>query len=106
MYQANQRQGSHQTKIRGEVAGTTKKMYRQKGTGNARAGSTAERHPPRRRSHLRQFTLAITRYRLPRKALQLATRMALAAKVRDDEVIVIDELDVRRAEDARTWRRS
>ena len=39
MYQANLRQGSHQTKSRGMVAGSTKKMYRQKGTGNARAGS-------------------------------------------------------------------
>ena len=38
MYQANRRQGSHRTKSRAEVAGTTKKMYRQKGTGNARAG--------------------------------------------------------------------
>ncbi len=39
MYQASKRQGSHRTKSRGEVAGSTKKMYRQKGTGNARAGS-------------------------------------------------------------------
>ena len=39
MYQANQRLGTVKTKGRSEVAGTTKKMYRQKGTGNARAGS-------------------------------------------------------------------
>src|SRR6056297_1541569 len=39
MYQANQRQGTHRTKSRAEVSGSTKKMYRQKGTGNARAGS-------------------------------------------------------------------
>ena len=39
MYQTNLRQGSVKTKSRSEVAGTTKKMYRQKGTGNARAGS-------------------------------------------------------------------
>ena len=39
MYQANKRQGSHKSKTRSEVAGSTKKMYRQKGTGNARAGS-------------------------------------------------------------------
>ena len=39
MYQSNLRQGSARTKSRGEVAGSTKKMYRQKGTGNARAGS-------------------------------------------------------------------
>ena len=39
MYLASARAGTHKTKSRGEVAGTTKKMYRQKGTGNARAGS-------------------------------------------------------------------
>ena len=91
MYQANIRQGSHQTKSRGMVAGSTKKMYRQKGTGNARAGS--KRSGIRRggghihRIHNRDYS-----YRLPRKALQAATRMALAAKVRDDELMVIDDL--------------
>jgi len=91
MYQANQRQGSHQTKSRGMVAGSTKKMYRQKGTGNARAGS--------RRSGIRRggghIFAKVNRdygYRLPRKALQAATRMALAAKVRDEELVIIDEL--------------
>ena len=48
MYQANQRQGTVRTKTRGEVSGSTKKMYRQKGTGNARAGS--RRSPARSRS--------------------------------------------------------
>jgi large subunit ribosomal protein L4 len=91
MYQANIRQGSHQTKSRGMVAGSTKKMYRQKGTGNARAGH--KRSGVRRggghihRIHNRDYS-----YHLPRKALQAATRMALAAKVRDDELIVIDDL--------------
>jgi large subunit ribosomal protein L4 len=91
MYQANLRQGSHQTKSRGMVAGSTKKMYRQKGTGNARAGH--KRSGIRRggghihRIHNRDYS-----YRLPRKALQQATRMALAAKVRDDELLVIDDL--------------
>ncbi len=91
MYQANARQGSHQTKSRGMVAGSTKKMYRQKGTGNARAGH--KRSGIRRggghihRIHNRDYS-----YRLPRKALQQATRMALAAKVRDDELLVIDDL--------------
>lgn len=91
MYQANLRQGSHKTKSRGEVSGSTKKMYRQKGTGNARAGS--------RRSGIRRgggHIFAIKprdySYRLPRKALQLAMRMALASKVRDDQLVVIDEL--------------
>lgn len=91
MYQANLRQGSHQTKSRGMVAGSTKKMYRQKGTGNARAGH--KRSGIRRggghihRIHNRDYS-----YRMPRKALQQATRMALAAKVRDDELLVIDDL--------------
>ena len=38
MYQANQRQGSHKTKSRSDVSGSSKKLYRQKGTGNARMG--------------------------------------------------------------------
>jgi large subunit ribosomal protein L4 len=93
MYQANDRQGSHQTKSRGMVAGSTKKMYRQKGTGNARAGS--KRSGIRRggghihRIHNRDYS-----YRLPRKALQIATRMALASKVRDDELIVIEDFAI------------
>jgi large subunit ribosomal protein L4 len=96
MYEANIRQGSHQTKSRGMVAGSTKKMYRQKGTGNARAGH--KRSGIRRggghihRVHVRDYS-----YRLPRKALQLATRMALAAKVRDDELIVIDDFSITEA---------
>lgn len=47
MYQANKRQGSHKSKTRSEVAGSTKKMYRQKGTGNARAGSRRSGAPRR-----------------------------------------------------------
>jgi large subunit ribosomal protein L4 len=91
MYQSNERLGSAKTKSRAEVAGTTKKMYRQKGTGNARAGS--------RRSGIRRGGGHIFAkrprdwtYRLPRKAVQLATRMALAAKIRDGEVTLIDDL--------------
>jgi large subunit ribosomal protein L4 len=91
MYQANLRQGTFATKSRALVAGSTKKMYRQKGTGNARAGS--------RRSGIRRGGGHIFAkrprdfgYRLPRKALQLATRMALASKIRDDQVTVIDDL--------------
>ncbi len=91
MYQANQRLGTFRTKSRAEVAGSTKKMYRQKGTGNARAGS--RRSPVRRggghafAKRPRDFS-----YKLPRKALQLATRMALAAKIKDNELVLIDDL--------------
>ena len=91
MYQANRRHGSSQTRGRGEVAGTTKKMYRQKGTGNARAGS--------RRSGIRRggghiFALKPRdySYRLPRKAVRAATRMAIASKIRGGQLVVIDQL--------------
>lgn len=91
MYQSNLRLGTAKTKSRGEVAGSTKKMYRQKGTGNARAGS--------RRSGIRRGGGHIFAkrprdwtFRLPRKAVQLATRMALASKIRDAEITLIDDL--------------
>jgi large subunit ribosomal protein L4 len=92
MYQANLRQGTFRTKSRGEVAGTTKKMYRQKGTGNARAGS--------RRSGVRRGGGHIFAkrprdfgWRMPRKALQSATRMALAARLADEEVTLVESLN-------------
>ena len=91
MYQANKRQGSAKTKSRAEVSGSTAKMYRQKGTGNARAGS--------RRSGIRRGGGHIFAkrprdysYRLPKKAVRQATRMALAARISDSEVTLIDEL--------------
>ncbi|HEX3869185.1 MAG TPA: 50S ribosomal protein L4, partial [Pirellulales bacterium] len=93
MYLANQRQGTFRTKSRAEVAGSTKKMYRQKGTGNARAGS--RRSGVRRGGgHIFAKRPRDFSYRLPRKAVQLATRMALASKIRDDQVVVIDELSL------------
>lgn len=91
MYQANKRQGSAKSKSRAEVSGSTKKMYRQKGTGNARAGH--------RRSGLRRGGGHIFAkrprdysYRLPKKAIRLATRMAIASRIEDLEVVLIDEL--------------
>ena len=92
MYQSNLRQGSHKTKNRHEVSGSTKKMYRQKGTGNARAG---HRKSGIRRGggHMKQIHPRDYSYALPRKALQMATRMALAAKVQDDEIVLIDKLE-------------
>ena len=91
MYQANARQGTNRTKDRSDVAGTTKKMYRQKGTGNARAGS---RRAPQRRGGYHVFALRPRdySYRLPKKAIQAATRMAIASKLQSQDVIVIDEL--------------
>ncbi len=92
MHQTNLRQGSAKTKSRAEVAGTTQKMYRQKGTGRARAGS--------RRSGIRVGGGRIFAkrprdwsYRLPRKAVRLATRMAVASRIADGEVTLIDQLN-------------
>ena len=93
MYQANQRQGTHKTKNRSEVAGSTRKMYRQKGTGNARAGS--------RRTNIRRGGgHAFARrnrdysYRLPKKAVRLATRMAMAGKIQSEQVLIVDDLSM------------
>lgn len=91
MYQANRRLGTVKTKGRSEVAGTTKKMYRQKGTGNARAGSRTsgirrgggDIHPRRPRDWS---------YRLTKKAIKLATRMAVASRIMDNQVVLIDKL--------------
>jgi large subunit ribosomal protein L4 len=91
MYQANLRQGTHRTKSRGEVAGSTKKLYRQKGTGNARAGG--RRSGTRRGGgHIFAKRPRDFGFRMPRKSLQAATRMALAARLADDEVRLVDSL--------------
>jgi len=93
MYLANRRQGSNKTKTRGEVAGSTKKLYRQKGTGNARAG--AKRTPVRRGGgHANARQPRSYYYRLPRKAVQGATRMAIASKISAGSVIVLDHLNM------------
>jgi large subunit ribosomal protein L4 len=93
MYQANQRQGTQKTKTRGEVAGSTRKLYRQKGTGNARAG--ARRSGTRRGGgHIFAKRPRDFGWRMPRKALQAATRMALAARIADDEVKLVQGLPV------------
>ncbi len=93
MYLANQRQGSNKSKTRSEVSGSTKKMYRQKGTGNARAGS--KRSPVRRGGgHANARQPRSYYYRLPRKAVQAATRMAIASKIESGSVVVVDRLTV------------
>jgi large subunit ribosomal protein L4 len=93
MHLANQRIGSANTKRRGEVAGSTKKLFRQKGTGNARVGT---RRTNKRRGggtakgpKPRDF-----HYRLPKKAIRAATRMALLSKFQDNETVVLDDLSV------------
>ena len=103
MYQANLRQGTFRTKSRGEVSGSTKKMYRQKGTGNARAGS--RRSGVRRGGgHIHARRPRDYSYRLPRKALQSATRMAIASKIQAEQLVIIDDLafDAPRTKDMAT----
>jgi len=93
MYEANRRVGTAQTKSRGMVAGSTKKLYRQKGSGRARAGMS--RTPLRRGGgHTFGKSPKDWSYRLPKKAIRLATRMALLSKFLDDEVTVLDNLSL------------
>ena len=93
MFHANRRQGSARTKSRGMVEGSTRKLYRQKGTGNARMGT--------RRTNIRRGggvafakTKARQSYRLgmPKKMRRLANRNALLAKLVDSEVKCVDDL--------------
>src|SRR4051794_5889536 len=93
MYLANQRAGTHSTLRRGEVSGSTKKLFRQKGTGNARVG-------PRRSNKRRGGGTAKGpkprdyEYHLPKKAVRAATRMAVLSKLQDKEAVIIDGLKV------------
>ena len=90
---ASKQQGTHSTKNRAEVAYSTRKLYRQKGTGSARAGSAKSplrRHGgtifgPQFRSHS---------IRLNKKTRLLATKSAFAEKIRQDDVIVIEKLEL------------
>lgn len=89
--QANQRAGSADTKTRGEVRGSTRKIRSQKGTGRARQGSIRAPHlrgggvvfGPHPRSY---------RQRVPKRMRRLAIRSALSAKVADGQLAVLDEL--------------
>lgn len=93
MYENNLRQGSVKTKTRGEVAGSTKKLFRQKGTGNARVGT--KRSPIRRGGgHTFAKRPKDWSYRLPKRAVRLATRMALLSKFQDQEATVLDSFAV------------
>lgn len=91
MYLANKRAGTHSTLRRGEVSGSTKKLFRQKGTGNARVGTkrTNKRRGggttkgPKPRDYY---------YRMPKKAIRAATRMAILSRLQDNEVVILDDL--------------
>jgi large subunit ribosomal protein L4 len=91
MYQANRRAGTHSTKRRGEVAGSTKKLFRQKGTGNARVG-TRRTNKRRGGGTAKGPKPRDYEYHLPRRALRAATRMAILSKFQDQEALIIDDL--------------
>jgi len=88
---ANARLGTHETKVRSEVAGGGAKPYKQKGTGRARQGSRRAAqwvgggriHTPHPRSY---------EQRMPKKMRQAALRSALSAKAADAGVVVVDDL--------------
>jgi len=87
---AKQQAGTHKTKSRGETAYSTRKIYRQKGTGNARHGDRGANifrkggtaHGPQVRSHA---------HSLPKKVRALGLKMALSSKARAGELIVLDK---------------
>jgi large subunit ribosomal protein L4 len=90
MYASNRRVGTVRTKSRGQVVGSTRKIFRQKGTGRARMG--AIRNPVRRGGgHTFAKVPRDWSYRLPKKAVRLATRMALLSKFLDREVTLLDD---------------
>jgi large subunit ribosomal protein L4 len=90
---ANARQGTHSTKGRGEVQGSTRKLYRQKGTGRARQGSIRAPHHsgggvafgPKPRDYTQ---------RMPRKMRRLAVRSALSAKMHDGSIRFLDGISM------------
>lgn len=90
-YRANQRQGTHKAKERSEMSGSTRKLFRQKGTGGARRGDInsnilrggARVFGPRPRSYS---------FKLNKKLRQLARRSALTYKAQDNEIMVLDQL--------------
>ena len=90
---ANARQGTHSTKTRGEVVGSTRKLFRQKGPGNARAGAITS---PLRRGGGITFGPKPRSYRqaMPKKMRRLALRCALSAKLRDGELVILESLEM------------
>jgi large subunit ribosomal protein L4 len=90
--QANARLGTHSTKTRGEVRGSTRKIYRQKGTGRARHGSIKVNlwpgggvvHGPKPHKYTKK---------MPRKMRRAAYRSALTVKAQDEQIVVLDAFD-------------
>ncbi len=92
-YHANLRQGSARTKNRREVSGSTKKLYKQKGTGNARHGDRkVNLMKGGGHAHSKKRTREDYRLDMPKKMRRKANRNALLAKLVDNEVRIIDDL--------------
>ena len=92
-YHANKRQATVQTQARGEVAGSTRKLYKQKGTGNARTGGI--RNPIKvGGGHAKQKRPKEWRLDLPKKARRLATKSAILAKIQDNQFKVVENLSL------------
>jgi large subunit ribosomal protein L4 len=95
-YHANQRQGTVRTQARGEVAGSTRKMFRQKGTGNARTGGI--RNPIKKGGgHAKQKRPKEWRQALPKKARQLATKNAILSKIQSNDLKIVSEIKLEAA---------
>lgn len=90
-YLANQRQGTHKSKERNEIAGSTRKIKKQKGTGSARAGSIKS---PLFRGGGRVFGPQPRDYsfKLNKKVKQLARKSALSYKIKDNSLMVVEDL--------------
>lgn len=91
MYDSNLRVGTAKTKTRAEVQGSSKKLYKQKGTGRARAGN---RRTPVRVGGGHAFAKRPRNwyYRLPKKSLHIATRMAIRYKMQSGSCFVVDSM--------------
>ncbi len=89
--QANARQGTASTKTRSEVSGSSRKLFRQKHTGMARAGN---RKSPLRRGGGITFGPKPRSYRqaMPKKMRRLALKCVLSAKARDEELVILEQL--------------
>ena len=92
-YMANRRQGTHKSKERGEVSGSTRKLKRQKGTGTARAGSIKN---PMFRGGGRVFGPKPRNYgfKLNKKMKQLARKSALSYKASNNKIIVLEDFSL------------
>src|ERR1700744_3189532 len=87
---AKRRAGTHKTKGISDIAGTTKKPYKQKGTGNARQGSLRS---PQFRGGARIFGPVVRSHEhdLPKKVRKLALKTALSAKAAAGQLVIVDE---------------